>query len=158
MVDLFRSEDDGRTWSGPLPVTDERRGHQFFPDVDAYDGVLGVLWQDSREDPAYSVQRPIGNTANATSSGDAVVNTYLAASEDGTSFGQDVRVSSVGNQMQYEMFASANVPFYGDYNWLSLVAGPNGVIGYGTWTDNRDVVPGPDPREATQDDFDVKSC
>jgi hypothetical protein len=57
------------------------------------------------------------------------------------------------------MFDAASVPFFGDYNWLSLVAGPEGsVVGYGTWTDNRDVVPGTDPREETQDGFDVKGC
>ena len=57
------------------------------------------------------------------------------------------------------MFDAASVPFYGDYNWLSLVAGPDrSVVGYGTWTDNRDVVPGTDPREETQDGFDVKGC
>jgi hypothetical protein len=109
--------------------------------------------------PRTGVQRPIGNTASQTSSGDEVVNTYVAASTNGTTFGPDVQLSSVGNQMQYEMFGSADVPFYGDYNWLSLVAGPNGgVVGYGVWTDNRDVVPGTDPREATQDGVDVKGC
>jgi len=159
VITLSRSTDNGRHWSGPYAVTSQTRGHQFFPDVDAYDGVLGVLWQDSREDPAYSVQRPIGNTAGATSSGDDSVNTYLAASTDGTTFGADLRLSSAGNQMEYEMFDAASVPFYGDYNWLSLVAGPDGsVVGYGTWTDNRDVVPGTDPREETQDGFDVKGC
>ncbi len=159
VITLFRSTDNGRHWSGPYAVTSQTRGHQFFPDVDAYDGVLGVLWQDSRKDPAYSLQRPIGNTAGATSSGDDIVNTYLAASTDGTSFGADLQLSSAGNQMEYEMFDAASVPFYGDYNWLSLVAGPDGsVIGYGTWTDNRDVVPGTDPREETQDGFDVKGC
>lgn len=105
---LERRRDPGATWIDPVTRSDSvpagpattttrgrrrtsgyrRRGHQSFPDVDAYDGVLGVLRQDSREDPAYSVQRPIGNTASTTSSGDAVVNTYIAATVDGTTFGR----------------------------------------------------------------------
>ena len=32
------------------------------------------------------------------------------------------------------------------------------LFGYTTWTGNRDVVPGPDPRETAQDGFDVKMC
>ena len=104
------------------------------------------------------MQRPVGNTAGATNSGDAVVNSYLAVSTDGTSFGPDQPLTSVGNNPQYEMFGGASVPFYGDYNWLSLVKRADGsLFGYSVWTDNRDVVPGTDPREATQDGFDVES-
>lgn len=66
------STNDGATWSAPRRVSRASRGHQFFPDADALAGRLVVLWQDSRVDPAYSVQRPVGNTAAATSSGDAV--------------------------------------------------------------------------------------
>lgn len=158
IVTVYRSVDDGATWSGPYRVTTEARGHQFFPDADALDGRLAVVWQDSREDPSYSVQLPVGNTALATSSGSAVVNTYVAVSTDGTTFGGEQRVTSVGNQPQYEMFASASVPFYGDYNWIQLMERPDGsLFGYMTWTDNRDVVEGTDPRETTQDGFDVES-
>ncbi|MEO8330750.1 MAG: sialidase family protein, partial [Candidatus Nanopelagicales bacterium] len=157
IVAIYRSVNNGQTWQGPYTVTDERRGHQFFPDVDALDGQLAVMWQDSREDPAYTIQRPVGNTAGATNSGDYVVNSYVAVSSNGTTFGPDALVSSVGNNPQYEMFASADVPFYGDYNWIDLVRTDAGLSGYTVWTDNRDVVTGPDPREATQDGFDVES-
>ena len=37
-------------------------GHQFFPDIDALDGTLAVIWQDNRTDDDYDVQFPIGNT------------------------------------------------------------------------------------------------
>ena len=62
----------------------------------------------------------------ATSSGDDIVNTYVAASTDGTTFGL-MCSSRFGNQMEYEMFDAASVPFYGDYNWLSLVAARTGA-------------------------------
>ena len=154
----MRSLDDGKTWSAPYRVNASSVGHQFFPDADALDGRLVVVWQDSRVDPAYSVQRPIGNTSAATSSGTAVVNTYAAVSTNGTTFGATKKVSSVGMQPQYEMFGGADVPFVGDYNWIQLVQRTDGsLFGYMTWTDNRDVVPGTDPREATQDGFDVDS-
>ena len=158
-VYVIRSLDNGRTWSAPYKVANTAKGHQFFPDADALDGRLAVVWQDSREDPAYSIQRPVGNTAAARSSGDQVVNTYVAVSTDGVHFAPSMTVSSRGNQPQYEMFAAASIPFYGDYNWIQLVRrGDGSLFGYMTWTDNRDVITGTDPREETQDGFDVKGC
>jgi hypothetical protein len=57
------------------------------------------------------------------------------------------------------MFDAASVPFLGDYNWIQLAeAGDGSLFGYMTWTDNRNVITGTDPREATQDGFDVKGC
>jgi len=153
---VSRSLDDGKTWSAPTKVSNPTNGHAFFPDGDAFQGVLAVVWQDSRNDPGYSVQRPIGNLANATSSGGAV-DTFVAVSTNGTSFGSAIPVSTVSQEPQFEMFASASVPFLGDYNWIQLVDGGSGLFGYMTWTDNRDVVPGTDPRETTQDGFDVES-
>lgn len=157
-VYVIGSTDNGATWSAPRRVSTASKGHQFFPDADALAGRLVVLWQDSRVDPAYSVQRPVGNTAAATSSGPKVVNSYAAVSTNGTSFGSAIKVTSVANNPQYEMFGGANVPFYGDYNWVQLVERTDGsLFGYMAWTDNRDVVVGTDPREATQDGFDVES-
>ena len=46
------------------------------------------------------------------------------------------------------------IPFQGDYLGIDTAGGN----AYGVWTDNRDVVPGTDPREATQDGFDVLQC
>jgi hypothetical protein len=153
---VSRSTDNGQTWSAPTKVSDPSAGHAFFPDGDAFQGVLAVVWQDSRNDPAYSVQRPVGNTAAATSSGGAL-DTFVAVSTNGTSFGPAIQVSTVSQEPQFEMFSSASVPFLGDYNWIQLVDAGDRLFGYMTWTDNRDVVPGTDPREATQDGFDVES-
>lgn len=159
-VYVVRSLNDGRSWSGPRAVDEQPKGHQFFPDIDALDGVLAVIWQDSRTDPsAASVQLPIGNTPAATSSGRNAVNSFVATSDDGHTFVASIKVSSQGHQPQYEMFGSRDIPFQGDYNWISLASLGNGdLFGYTTWTDNRDVVPGEDPREETQDGFDVAQC
>ena len=63
-------------------------------------------------------------------------------------------MSSVGHQPQYEMFGNRDIPFHGDYNWISLAESndpDHPLLAYMTWTDNRDVVPGTDPREDEQD-------
>jgi hypothetical protein len=159
MVWVSRSLDNGRTWSAPFKISPSSVGHQYFPDVDALAGRLVAVWQDSRTDPCYSVQRPVGNTAGATACASTNnLNTYAAVSTNGTSFLAAKKVSSIGQQPQYEMFDAASVPFLGDYNWIQLVQRTDGsLFGYMTWTDNRDVVPGTDPRETTQDGFDVES-
>ena len=155
---VSRTTNDGRTWDPAVKVSDNPVGHQYFPDGDALAGRLAVVWQDSRSDPCYSVQLPVGNTEDATSCGTDALRTYTAVSSDGQTFGNAIQASSVGQQPQYEMFASASVPFLGDYNWIQLVERDDGsLFGYMSWTDNRDVVPGTDPREATQDGFDVES-
>ena len=167
LVYVLRSTNNGRSWSDPIAVSANPVGHQYFPDVDALAGTLAVVWQDSRTDPAYSVQRPFGNVRDgqgrAVSSGENVINTFVASSTNGTSFGPAVKVSSVGHQPQYEMFGSRDVPFQGDYNWISLAEVAGDVVGYMTWTDNRDVVEGVDPRETEAeegfvDGFDVLQC
>jgi len=163
LVYLVRSTTNGATWSAPMAVDPRPVGHQFFPDLDLLAGTLVVMWQDSRTDPAYSVQRPMGNTRDAqgraVSSGRNIVNSFLTSSTTGTSFGPSIKISDRGNQPQYEMFSNRDLPFYGDYNWISLARLPaGGLLGYTTWTDNRDVVAGADPREAFNDGFDVLQC
>jgi hypothetical protein len=157
-VYVARTTDDGATWT-TTAVADQPAGHQFFPDGDALAGRLAVVWQDNSRDPAYSVQLPVGNTPAATSSGTQVLDTWVAVSTDGATFGAPQRASSVGQQPQYEMFGSRNIPFLGDYNWIQLAQQADGsLFGYLSWTDNRDVLPGTDPREASQDGFDVNMC
>jgi hypothetical protein len=86
VVYVYRSL-DGQTWDGLFTVTDAPLGHQIFPDVDALDGKLAVVWQDSRTDPCYSLQLPIGNTTAATKCAEQVVHSFVAVSDDGTTFG-----------------------------------------------------------------------
>jgi hypothetical protein len=160
VVWLMRTTNDGRAWSGPYRPNSVTDGHQFFPDADALAGRLAVVWQDSRVDSCYDVQLPIGNDADGTrcnAAGD--VNTYVAVSTNGASFGPSVRVSSETQEIQYEMFGSRSIPFIGDYIWIQLAEQQDGsLFGYTAWTDNRDVVEGNDPREETQDGFDVHMC
>jgi len=158
---VSRTLNNGANWTDPYKVSDPERGHGYFPDGDAFAGRLAVVWQDSREDDCYSVQLPVANNADATrcedEDGDAL-NTYVAVSTDGTTFGTAILASSESQMPQYEMFSAASVPFLGDYNWIQLVdAGGGSLFGYLSWTDNRDVVPGEDPREEEQDGFDVES-
>jgi hypothetical protein len=160
VVYVVGSTDNGQTWSDPVKVDNAGGvGHQFFPDIDALGGALAVVWQDSRTDDCYSVQRPVGNTADATACpDDNVLNSFVATSNDGGATWASVRVSDVGHQPNFEMFGSRDVPFQGDYNWISIVDTGAGLEAYAVWTDNRDVVPGEDPRESEQDGFDVAMC
>ncbi len=174
LVYVVRTLDNGRNWSAPKAVDAAERGHQFFSDIDAFSGEVALVWQDNRTDPAYSVLRPIGNAAATATSpptsspGTNEVNSFFSHSSNGTSWSDSIQVSSVGHQSQYEMFGSRDIPFHGDYNWISLantdLDDPDSPLrAYMTWTDNRDVVPGTDPRELEEqngfnDGFDVKQC
>jgi hypothetical protein len=164
VVYVVKSTDNGASWSDPVKIDNAGGvGHQFFPDIDALGGSLAAVWQDSRTDDCYSVQRPMGNTADATACpDDNVVNTFVATSSNGGNTWSSIRVSDVGHQPQYEMFGSRDVPFQGDYNWIAIAdtngATAGGLEAYAVWTDNRDVIPGEDPREAEQDGFDVLQC
>lgn len=175
LIYVVSSTNDGDSWSEPVSVDAASAGHQFFPDIDALDGTLAIIWQDNREDDDYDVQLPIGNEIgpNGPQSSDenvsdaeaTIVNSYVAVSStDSVAFGDAVKVSTVGHQSQFEMFGNRDIPFHGDYNWLSLARNdPNdpssGLYGYATWTDDRNVEPGDDPREEDYDDnFDVLQC
>ena len=176
LVYVVESRNDGGSWSDPVAVDPAPEGHQFFPDIDALDGTLALIWQDNRTDDDYDVQFPIGNRLDdegrAISSGgslsdpdDDIVNSFIATSPTSAlSFGASVKVSSEGHQSAYEMFGNRDIPFHGDYNWISLVRDTDGsLFGYATWTDDRNVVPGQDPRELEAQDgfddgFDVVQC
>ncbi|MDC0675515.1 sialidase family protein [Nannocystis radixulma] len=161
-VVISRSADGGASWSDPVFIDPQATGHQWWPNLE-YDretGTIVAVYYDSRADPSYSASRPPGNEADATSPCGApgspvceIVNTYFATSTDGLVWSATL-ACQIGHQPEYEMFSNRQVPFHGDYLWIDA----NGGSVYGVWTDNRDVVPGVDPREATQDGFDVLQC
>ena len=69
-----------------------------------------------------------------------------------------VTVTDALSNPNYEQFANRTVPFAGDYLWVTS----SGATAFGVWTDWRDTVQGPDPRETTEDEddgsADVKQC
>jgi hypothetical protein len=152
---FVRNSPDGIDWPTPAATIDAVPvGHQWFPDIGAAAGALTVVFNDSRADPAYSPDRPPGNTADGVNSGD-VVHAVVAQSSDGGQSWTETQVSSHGSNYGWETHGSRRVGFWGDYNYVSAVPGAVHVA----WTDSRDLVPGTDPREVGADDdmdnFDV---
>jgi hypothetical protein len=162
-----KSTDGGASWT-TVEIDDQATGHQWWPNIEYNKTTdrLAVIYYDSREDTSYSVNRPPGNLVNPPGGSGAsvcgtpigsmacnVLNTFVATSSDGVTW-SPTKVSDVGHQPEYEMFGNRDVPFHGDYNWVD----PMGSTFYAVWADNRDVVPGADIRESTQDGFDVHQC
>jgi hypothetical protein len=150
---------EGSSWSVPRLLAPTARGHQFFPDINADGGVLHAVWHDSRNDPNYSVQYPVGNNGAVRDAGGfatatAGLDTYGASSRNGGATWSVARLSTVSQMPNFEMFGDRQVPFHGDYNYVSSV----GSFAYNVWTDTRQVVPGDDPRYIGGEGFDVRQC
>jgi hypothetical protein len=137
------------THTDPVLVDSEAVGHQLFPDIAVSGGVLHALWWDSRNDPAYSPARPIGNNATGTTFPSLDVYASTAPAATGA-WAAATRMSDVSTNPNYEQFANRTVPFAGDYLWISAV----GSSTFGVWTDWRDTAAGGDPREAGDSDSD----
>ncbi len=74
----------------------------------------------------------------------------MPCSQSGRSWSDSIQVSSVGHRSQYEMFGTGTSPSHGDYNRISLADSgdpDHPLFADMSWMDNRDVVPGTDPRE-----------
>jgi hypothetical protein len=168
---FIRTADGGGTWSSPARIDSQPKGHQFFPDIAADDGSLHVVWQDSRSDTAsgppstpsggdfrtvpISNRWTAANPPGAVSSGPGLDTFYATSSDDGATW--TVTIFSAAKQMpQYEQFGNRDVPFFGDYNYIAA----SGSSVFMTWTDQRDTVPGTDPRYTADgtDGFDVLQC
>ncbi len=148
---FVQSSPDGVRWSSPPVVVDQtRKGHQWFPDIAAADGVIHVVFYDSRVDRAYAPTLPPGNTAAGLNSGPAV-DTYEALSKNGGRTWTGRRLSTVSQQPGLEAQLGARTPWLGDYLYVSAVPGRS----YAVWADARDVVLGRDTRGGTEDGFDV---
>lgn len=161
----------GTQWSDPARITPGVTGHEFFPDIDANDGKLYAMWQDSRLDTATGPPStpsggdyrtaPIANRwvspghAVVATGPDVGVHTFYASSSDGGGSWAAQQVSTRSNMPQYQQFGNRDIPFYGDYNYISAV-GDTVLL---DWTDTRDTAPGVDPRYPTgADGFDVHQC
>ncbi len=116
-VMLVRSMNEGRSWSRPLKVNDDRSsGIQFFPAIDVSpDGNVHVMWGDTRDDPGIDLNYHI----------------YYATSEDqGASFGINSRVTDSASNPN---FGFPGGQFIGDY--FALDATDEDV--YMVWADTR---------------------
>lgn len=150
---FVQSSPDGASWPTPAVAVDPvRQGHQWYPDIASADGVLRVVFYDSREDRGYAPHLPPGNTAEGLSSGPSV-DTYEARSRNGGRTWTGRRLSTVSQQPGMNAQLGARVPWLGDYLYVSSVPGGS----YAVWADARDVVPGQDTRGGTADGFDVSA-
>jgi hypothetical protein len=158
-----KTTNGGASWSPLTRVDPQGKGNQFYPDIDANAGKLHVVWQDTRADTATDwLTLPFQNTKSATnppgstSTGNAVQSFYATSSNDGASWTSNA-ASSVAYPLNWEQFGNRDVPFFGDYNYISAV----GSTVLMNWADGRDTVAGNDPRYTNgdgTDGFDVHQC
>ena len=109
-----RSRDGGRTWSPPQLISDDAGEMQFTPAVAAYDGVVHVLFYDSRD---------------ARDREDLFTVRYARSLNGGRTFGDNVVV-----QTAFDMDLAAATErgsFLGDYVGIDAVGG----VAHGAWVD-----------------------
>jgi len=133
----------------PVVIDQQARGHQVFPDISADAGVLFAIWWDSRNDPEYSITRPIGNSATGLTVPSLDVFSSKSTN-NGTTWSGGATLTTVRSNPNYEQFSNRTLPFAGDYLWVTNV----GNAAYAVWTDWRNTVAGADPRERTAEDDD----
>lgn len=136
--------------TAPVILDDPATGHQIFPDISIDQGVTYAIWWDSRNDAAYSVTRPIGNTADRRTTPSLDVYSKRSLTR-GDTWAATQRLTDFTSNPNYEQFSNRTIPFAGDYLWVSNV----GTSAYAVWTDWRDTVAGADPRERTAADNDA---
>jgi hypothetical protein len=144
---------DGATGAHTAPVLIDdpraRGGLQRFPDISVDAGNIHAIWWDSRNDPCYSPQRPLGNCADRSTV--PSLDAFGASGSTATlAWSGATRLSTVTSNPNWEQYGGRTFPFGGDYIYISSV----GAFSYGVWTDWRDVVAGSDPREGGDSDAD----
>jgi hypothetical protein len=173
---FIKTENGGSSWSSPARIDVQPKGHQFFADVDADSGKLHAVWQDSRNDCAsgppatpsggdfrtvpfsneWVASNPPGGVRCGPASGQGLAAVYATSSNGGASWSTQI-VSTVETMPQYEQFGNRDIPFFGDYNYVDAAGG----MVLMNWTDEREAVPGSDPRYTNgdgTDGFDVLQC
>ncbi len=120
---LARSADGGKTWTKPVTVNDALTGQHFFPSIAASNGVISVIWYDSRN----------GQLSNGTITGLDVY--YSESTNAGASFSSNVRLTSTGfNPNIVERADGGDTEiFMGDY--IQVAASPG--TAHAVWADNR---------------------
>jgi hypothetical protein len=147
---FFRLDAATGDHTAPVLIDDPRAhgGLQRFPDISVDAGSMHAIWWDSRNDPCYSPERPIGNCANGSTV--PSLDAFASAGSTATLSWSPATRLSVTSNPNWEQFGGRTFPFGGDYLYISSVGG----FSYGVWTDWRDVVPGSDPREGGDNDAD----
>ena len=141
----------------PALLDNEAVGHQLFPDISAEGGVLHATWWDSRLDPSYSPQRPVGNSPGGATA--PALDVFATRSANaGASWSTATRITEVSSNPNYEQFSGRTVPFAGDYLWVTSL----GDFAFTVWTDWRNTTGGVDQREVPEDQdattADVLQC
>jgi len=165
-VYFLKTTTGGQSWSPPTRIDQQAKGHQYFPDIVAEAGNLHVVWQDSRNDTAVGPgggdyrtvpvsNQFVGGAIGAVTTGVGLESLYATSADGGASWAAQI-VSSATTMPQYEQFGNRDVPFFGDYNYIAA----SGSTVFMAWTDERDTVPGTDPRYVSDgaDGFDVNQC
>ena len=141
----------------PVLLDNQAVGHQLFPDISADGGVLHATWWDSRRDPNYSAQRPVGNAPGGVT--EAALDVFGTKSTNGgLTWASATQITDTLSNPNYEQFSGRTVPFAGDYLWTTSL----GDFAFTVWTDWRNTVQGVDQREASEDEdgttSDVLQC
>ena len=171
-----KTTNGGASWTAPARIDPQLKGHQFFPDIDADNGRLHAVWQDSRNDCAagppstpsggdfrtvpfsnrWVGSPPPGSVRCGPAAGQGLAAVHATSSNDGASWTSSI-VSTVETMPQYEQFGNRDVPFFGDYNYIDA----SGGVVLMDWTDERETVSGTDPRYTNgdgTDGFDPIQC
>src|SRR5438132_10648822 len=98
---FVRNSSDGTNWSPVTTIDTNTRGHQYMPDIASADGVITVVFYDSRNDAGYAPNLPTGATADGRNSG-AAVDTFVARSGDGGVNWTETQISSFPSIYDWE--------------------------------------------------------
>jgi len=110
------------------------------PDLTVEGDHLRFIWWDSRNDPSYSLVRPIGNDASGNVG--PSLDVYTATASKALVPSTAVKLTDVMSNPNFDQFSGRTVPFGGDYLWIDS----QGTRTYAAWTDWRDTVAGNDQR------------
>jgi hypothetical protein len=125
---LRYSDDNGRTWSAPVRVNDDRTANsQFLPrmQIDQTTGQLAIVWHDARSDLGV----PGKGSTNAVPNDDAQFwGTLVTPTKKGLQVGRNFRISAGTSNAD----AAQNRIDYGDYTGVDFY---RGVI-HPVWADN----------------------
>src|SRR5439155_349894 len=104
------SRSSSPTWPTAATTVDcVASGQQYFPDIASANGVITVVFYDSRADTAYAASLPPGDTAAGKNSGGAV-DPYVAQSTDGGATWSETKVSTVSSNYNWETDGSPRDP------------------------------------------------